>query len=74
MMTAISSDMTPNWPEIGRLSRKMSFTVRLREVKEGPKFIQRIHTEPTFALTMKSSNRELDGGVVVMCGIMTLYM
>ncbi len=38
---AIIIDMRPNWIETGSCSLMMSFTVRLREVKEGPKFTQR---------------------------------
>ncbi len=70
---ATSRARTPNCAETGRLARKISFTVRLRECMEGPKFIQRSHTDPIFTLTRKSSIRELVGPTVVTCGTIVLY-
>jgi hypothetical protein len=48
-------------------------TVRLRDLIDGPKFIHRIHTEPIFAFSMKSSSNLVVGAIVVTWGTSTLY-
>ena len=69
---ATSNAIVPNWAEMGRLSRKMSLTVRLRDLNDGPKFIQRNQTGPTLIFIRKSSDNEVVGAIVVTCGMRTL--
>ncbi len=70
---ASSTAITPSWNETGSWSRKMSLTLRLLLVKEGPKFIHRKYQSPTGTSIRNESSTEGLGGSAETRGTSTSY-